>query len=338
MLNMADDLFTHHQTEYQGVEAVLLGGSGFIGRWVARALSESKARLRLVLRNPGAAERIFSRYNIQGDIYQLDLRDFSALIALLRKLSPTVIFNLAGYGVGREERDKNTAYLINAYLVEAICAGMAENLDPNWAGQHIVHVGSALEYGAIGGDLSEDSAPNPTTLYGISKLTGTRLLEQNCRTYGINGLTARLFMIYGPGERSGRLLPSLIETARTGNILRMTEGYQKRDFTYVQDVAEGLLRLGATRTSPGCTVNLATGRLTTVRGFAETAARILDVPAGKLQFGALPTRPEEMAHESIRVERLKELTGWLPPTEIVEGIRNTLVFDNEYVFGGSGYE
>jgi dTDP-glucose 4,6-dehydratase len=144
-------------------------------------------------------------------------------------------------------------------------------------------------------------------------------------------LTARLFTVYGPGEHSGRLLPSLLETAMSGNPLKLTAGSQQRDFTYVEDVAEGLLRLGLCQAKPGEIVNLATGKLTSVRHFAETAARILQIPSQALNFGQLPTRTEEMAHSEVSVERMRHLIGWVPTTEIAKGIRKTLEFENSFI-------
>jgi nucleoside-diphosphate-sugar epimerase len=94
----------------------------------------------------------------------------------------------------------------------------------------------------------------------------------------------------------------------------------------VEDVAEGLLRLGLSEAMPGEVVNLATGKLTSVRAFAETAADVLQISAQRLHFGALPTRSAEMAHAPVAIGRLRELVDWTPPTEIKQGIRRTVEF------------
>ena len=73
-------------------------------------------------------------------------------------------------------------------------------------------------------------------------------------------------------------------------------------------------------------VNLATGKLATVKEFIEIAARILLIPSERLMFGALPARPEEMAHSAVSVDRLRSLLGWVPDTSIAEGVRRTLAF------------
>jgi len=236
---------------YRGTRVVVLGATGFIGRWLAHMLHEQGARLCLVVRDQTLAEEVFCSFGVRGVIVTGDLVHPEAVRELLQQHRPVVTFNLAGYGVDRSERDESPAYQVNAHLVTALCKAVAERRDPDWPGQDLVHVGSALEYGTIRGDLREDSIPRPTTLYGRSKLAGTRALTSCCTSYGIKGLTARLFTVYGPGEHLGRLLPLLLETARTGHTLELTGGLQRRDFTFVRDVAEGLLRLGLARGATG---------------------------------------------------------------------------------------
>lgn len=316
---------------YDGVRVFVLGASGFIGRWVARALCAQGAEVCLSVRDKGPAEAVFRRYGVQGEIIEADLADAKVVKELFQKIKPTITFNLTGYGVKPGERDEEAAHRINTHLVEVLCEAVAQVRDPKWQGQDILHVGSALEYGTIGGNLSEDSTPNPTTAYGRTKLAGTNSLSRACKSEAIRGLTARLFTVYGPGEHEGRLLPSLLDAARTGKSLKLTSANQKRDFTYVEDVAEGLLRCGLATTKPREIVNLATGRLTTVRCFVETAARILQISGARLKFGALPTRCEEMEHDEVAVEHLQQLLGWAPSVTIEQGIRKTADFERPHV-------
>ncbi len=312
--------------QYRNVPVLVLGASGFIGRWVARALSSVGAGLCLAVRDATGAEEIFSRYGVRGEIIGADLTNPESIRSLLLDARPSVLFNLAGYGVDPSERDEKAAYQMNADLIRRICQGLVSAGDTSWPGQQFVHVGSALEYGSLGGDLAEDSAPRPTTLYGKSKLRGTQNLAECCRNGALRGITARLFTVYGPGEHRGRLLPSLIEAARESGKLALTSGAQRRDFTYVEDVAQGLLRLGVSSADPGEVVNLASGRLTTVREFALTAAKVCRTPLDRLEFGRLATRREEMEHGGVSLDKLRRLTDWAPPTEPQEGIRKTAAF------------
>ena len=313
---------------YGGQRVLVLGAAGFIGRWVARKLSEVGADLCLAVRDRAAAETVFSNYQISGEITVVDVERSRDVAELIARVKPCITFNLAGYGVDPTESDEQRFHRVNAELPE-ILARSATTGGAAWNGLHVVHAGSALEYGPAEGTLTERTMTQPTTAYGKSKLAGTlnlsRVLEER-RT--ARGLTARLFTVYGPGEHRGRLLPSLLETADTGVPLQLTSGLQHRDFTYVEDAAEGMLRLGAALPVPGNVVNLATGILTPVREFAEDAAQLLSIPPDKLRFGALPTRGEEMHTTAIDVSLLRDHTGWTPRTDIVSGIRRTRDFVN----------
>jgi len=313
-------------TAYGSARVVVLGAAGFIGRWVARALSRRAARLHLVVRDRDAAVPVFAEYGVRGDVVQLDLRASGVLAHLIEAVRPCIVFNLAGYGIDRRQREERSAFALNAGVLDELSEAVAQHRDPTWSGCDIVHAGSMLEYGPIGGDLSEDSTPRPTTLYGQSKLAGTQALERWCLRCGLKAVTARLFTVYGPGEHTGRLLPALLETAHTGRPLRLSHGTQRRDFTYVEDVADGLLRLGVARSARGEVVNLATGRLTPVRSFVEIAARLLGIPPDHLQFGAIATPTEEIEHTGVCLARLQRLTAWIPPTSIPTGIDCALAF------------
>lgn len=318
---------------YKNVHVMVLGANGFIGRWVARLLSRQGARLILPVIDPCESEDVFRNYGIQGDICSLDLADFDRLSDLLQSTRPTILFNLAGYGVNRNEREEFQSNRINTELLGVLCQPGWIRHDLTWAGQQIIHVGSAMEYGTNPSDLSEDSYTAPTTLYGRSKLAGTRLLSKSSVETGVRALTARLFAVYGPGESPSRLLPSLIRAAETGETLGLTAGLHQRDFVYVEDVAEALLRLGKAMAPLGDVVNVATGKLTSIREFAETAAQILGIDHDRLKFGALPTREDEMAHEPVSTRKLVELSGWVPQTDIATGIRKTLEFQRAQLSG-----
>jgi UDP-glucose 4-epimerase len=309
--------------DYTQAKVLVLGASGFIGRWVSRALSKRAGTLYLVVHNRKESDAIFSSYGVAGEVIETDLSNLPTVRDLLHDIRPDITFNLAGYGVDVSERDERAANCLNAELPGTVCDALADSHGSLWPGARLIHTGSALEYGDIAGDLSEHALPNPTTLYGRSKLAGTEALLRCVELTGMRAVTARLFTVYGPGEHPGRLLPALLQCARTGEVLPLTDGRQRRDFTFVEDVAEGLLRLGRAEVTHTPLVNLATGRLASVREFVETAARVLGISTEQLRFGALPTRPEEMRHDPVSLERLRQVMGWAPHTSIEEGIRRT---------------
>jgi len=299
---------------YDRRRIIVLGAAGFIGRWVTRRLSEAGASLTIPLRNPDAAGDLAP----SARIVRLDLRDFDALGGLLQSVRPAIVFNLAGYGVRPEEKNEGLAQTINAELPSFLCGIDASLFDSDWPGRRIVHAGSSAEYGGSPGPITEETPPRPDTWYGRAKIAGA---EAVVRTDG--AINVRLFNVYGPGEHSSRLTPYLLAASRGDDPLLFTSGDQKRDFTYVEDVAEGLLRIGLTPDSTGRLVNLASGAVVSVREFVETAARILGIPADRLRFGAREGGRHELTYDSVHIDRLRQITGWSPPTDIADGLRRT---------------
>ena len=312
---------------YAGVRVLVLGAAGFIGRSVARALTERGAELHLAVRNRPAAERIFTHFAVRGRVEELDLLDKQLMSEAIEAIQPEITFNLAGYGIDRGERDEQSFHAMNSLLVKNLCEFLGRQRKTGWAGADLIHAGTIAEYGTAGGEFREDSECAPGTIYGKYKLQGTRQLIQSSKQNDCRAFAARLATVYGPGEHEGRLLPSLLHAARKNTAVELTAGTQKRDFTYVADVAEGLLQLGLVQREAPQVVNLVTGRLTTVREFAEIAAGTLGIASGNLKFGALASRlEEEPDHLPITNERLHKLTGWAPPTDIAEGVRQTAAF------------
>ena len=303
---------------YRDARVLVVGATGFIGRAVARSLVDAGARVWIGLRAPESVDlaAIFPKQS--GHVVECDARRDESVRSAVRASAPQVVFNLAGYGIDPRERDDREAAIVNGRLPVELGRAVLDRGAEGWPGSRLVHAGSALEYGAAGGDLGESTIPLPTTTYGRTKLDGTLGLEE----LGGATVTARLFTVYGPGERPGRLLPSLLALERSTDRLPVTAGTQRRDFTFLGDVVEGMLRLGVA--PPGDrTVNLATGSLTTVREFIETALDVLGIPEGRIGWDEIDTRPEEQSHEPVSIRRLIDRTGWRPRTDIREGIART---------------
>lgn len=294
--------------------SLVLGASGFIGRWVVNELRKRNRRVVGVVRQVSSAS---GTPDPSMEVIVTDLAREGAA-GVIAQVKPGVVYNLAGYGVDRSERDELLAERLNSTLVSeaaTVAATMPEDERPRF-----VHVGSALEYGISGGVLAESTFPRPTTTYGRTKLAGTLALAAVCRATGLRGVTARLFTVFGDGEHTGRLFPSLIATARSGRTLPLSSGQQRRDFAWVGQAAELLVDLGESSFEPGEVVNLASGRMHSVREFALECARQLKVDTALLDFGALPVRPEEMEHDGVSVARLHDLVGRVAERDLARAI------------------
>ncbi len=314
---------------YTGFRVLVLGASGFIGRHVAHAAYQAGCELVLAVRDPRRADAALGPLGIRAERREVDLADVEAVDRLIGEVLPDVVFNLAGYGIALSEHDDDLAQRINAELPLKVLGAIGRHVrESSWPGQRLVHAGSAFEYGSVGGPLRETGPALPTSTYGKTKLEGSLRTSIGAQQLRLRAVVARLFTVYGPGERPHRLLPALLHARRSGQPLALTGGEQRRDFTYVQDVAAGLLRLGRGEEDEAGVVNLATGRLTAVAEFIDAATRVLDISPDQLRLGDRPGQPDEMSHDPVTLERLRELIGWRPPTGIERGLRLTGEYDD----------
>ena len=311
-----------------GTPVLVVGAGGFIGRHLTALLAERGARVTAGVRCGGA--RLASRrFRPPHAVAEFDGAVAGSLGRLIGEVRPAFVVNLLAYGVHADQRDLQLAQRINVECVGELVDALADARDagalPPWPAARLVHAGTVAEYGEASGDLVESTPTQPTTLYGRTKLAGTLLLLARARERALRSAVARLFMVYGGGERPPRLLPSLLAAAEREGPIDLTAGKQRRDFTWVGDVAEGLVRLAAAQgVGEGEVVHLATGRLTAVRDFVLAAAQELRIETGRLRFGALPSDGAEQRLASVSVERLRQLTNWIPDTSPTDGVRRTL--------------
>ncbi len=279
-----------------------------------------------IVRDVRRARALAARAQLAMQVHGVEAGVPGQLEDLLASLAPDVVLNAVGYGVDPDERDEGAARVLNAELPVRLGRWLANASQGRDAPDRVrlLHLGSALEYGEVGGDLAEDGPCRPTTLYGKTKWKGVRALSSLAATEGLPVVTARLFTVFGPGEHAGRLFPSLLALARKTGDLDLTSGEQVRDFSYVEDVVERLLDLCEASTPPGYVVNLASGVNRTVREFVLAVAGSLGIDRDRLRFGVLPTRREEMAHDPVRLVRLRALGVTPPPDDIAGAVGRSL--------------
>ena len=297
----------------RGVRVLITGATGFIGQWVVHALQAQHADVAIVARNVERLESVagFSPTSVQ--VLSADLAVPGQLTLALQSWSPAVVFHLAGYGVSKSERDSVLMQRMNTDVLFELVDGLAQISTPLWHGQRLVHAGSAFEYGSTM-PLDEAAVAAPLTPYGYSKLAGTQLLLREARARGLAAVVGRLFTVFGPGERAGRLFPTLLAAMSSQEEIALSSGTQTRDFTLVWDVASALVefaRLPSQVSIEGRApldvgiVNVASGRLHSVRAFVEAAATAFGISHNRLCFGQIAQMAEDVAMLPVPVGRLQ---------------------------------
>lgn len=230
------------------------------------------------------------------------------------------IFNAAAYGVDPSQVDAEAAHVANAELPLAFV-----DLARRSGARALVHVGSCFEYAELAErrPLRESDPLETVKTYAASKAAGSRAVIEAARESDINAVVARLFGVYGAGERPWRLLPSLHGNLVRGQSVALSEGSQVRDYLHIDDAAAGLVALAAAisdGSQAASVVNLCSGIEVTVRRFAETVADALGASRALLRFGAIPMRPREITYLVGDVDRLNSMTHWRPAYTLERGI------------------
>jgi GDP-L-fucose synthase len=164
--------------------------------------------------------------------------------------------------------------------------------------------------------------------YAIAKIAGVMLGRAYRRQYGCDFISAMPTNLYGPGDtfdlQASHVVPALIAKAHAardsaeGEIVVWGSGTPRREFMYVDDLADALIFL-LKHYSGDEHVNIGTGSDVTIRELAETVARVVGV-SGKLRFDS--SKPDGTPRKLLDSGKMKAL-GWSPTTSLEDGLSKT---------------
>jgi len=301
---------------YQGKSVLVTGAGGFLGSHLARELAARGAIVHALVR-PG---REYAR--LAGtDVLPLeaDLEDREGVVKAVRSARPQLMFHLAACTDRQRSLSaldrlvgSNIEATLNVLRAAAACG--VENL---------VYTGTADEYGKGHPPFSETQQADPFTPYAASKATGTLWCQTMFRSVGLSCICARLFMVYGPSQPADFFLPQLLASVASGEPLRMTRGEQTRDFTWVGDNVEALLRLGLRPDLGGEIFNVCSGVETTLQAVTRTLGEVLGRPV-PVELGAIPYREGELFRSWGSPAKLLGEVGYRPSTTLREGLERLI--------------
>ena len=295
---------------YAGARVLVTGATGFIGAQLVAALGAANADVQGVARRMPAAPLAGC-----SKLLTVDLSDLAACRALIRSTRPDRIFHLASHVTGRQDLT-SVVETLNGNLVSSVnlFTAVAEFAKP----QSLVVAGSSEEPRQF---TLDDPETAPYSPYAAAKLSQSAYAAFFRRTLGLPVSHARIFMGYGPGQSDAKkLIPYVVLSLLRGQTPALASGRRLADWTYISDIVDGLMVLGARPDVPS--LEIGTGRLTSV---ADVALKLRDIvdPARDVAFGAAADRLHEARHVA-DVARAKALTGWQPTVGLDDGLRRTV--------------
>jgi UDP-glucose 4-epimerase len=315
-------------TFYRDRAVLVAGGLGFIGTHLTERLASLGARVTVVTPAIAHHQEIAAACSARGvRIYEGDLRDAAAMQRAVA--GQDVVFNLAGQsGAVRSMEDPWTDLDVN-------CRGnlvLLETLRTVNAGAKLVFVSSRLAYGRTGaGPVTEAQIVDPLCLHAVHKVAVEQYLKLYGHLYGLRFTVARLTNPYGPGQPSERtaygIVNRMIHLALSGEAVTVYgDGRQRRDYIYIDDAVDALLKLGEGDAGTGRLYNVGSGIGTPLVEMAKAITTMAG--CGHVAFTAWPALAEriETGDFVADITRIREEIGWEPRVPLADGLERTIAF------------
>lgn len=318
---MKPGAFSIEETGITNMNVLVTGGAGFIGSHLVDALLAVGTRVR-VLDNlstgkranlPAEHERLeFVRGDIrESDVVQRAAAGVDAVVHLAAVASVQ-----ASVDDPRGTHETNLVGTLNV-LEGARIHGV----------RRIVYASSAAIYGDEAAlPVREDSRPNPLTPYAADKLSGEYYLGFYGRKFGIVGTAFRFFNIYGPRQDpsspySGVISIFVDRLRERRPVTLFGDGNQTRDFVYVGDLVDILVRSLTEAKFAGQTINVGRGVECSLLQLLSALERAV---GATIERQHAPPRVGDIVRSCAAVDRLRAIAGMTPPTEIDRGLARLL--------------
>ena len=341
---------------------LLTGAAGFIGANLARGLLSSEEGITVVgfdnlndyydvglkeYRLREIEETAKSRPDNRWVFVRGDLADREAVERVFREYKPGVVVNLAAQAGVRYSIDHPDAYLssnvVGFYNVLECCR--------RYPVSHLVYASSSSVYGANKKVpySTDDKVDNPVSLYAATKKSNELFAHAYAKLYGIPSTGLRFFTVYGPAGRPDMAYFGFTDKLRRGDVIRIFNyGNCLRDFTYVDDVVEGIRRVMVRAPEkktgedglpipPVRLYNIGNSHPENLLDFVKVLQEEL-IRAGILpadyDFDAhkelVPMQPGDVPATYADVSALENDTGFRPDTPLREGLRRFAAWYRAY--------
>ena len=299
---------------------LVTGGAGFIGSHLAEALIGRGQRVRvvdsLITGKRRNLDHLAGVEFLEGDLAERDV----AVRAV--EGMDYVLHQAAIPSVPRSVKDPVTSNRANIdaslnVLVAARDAGV----------KRLVYAGSSSAYGNTPTlPKHEDMPPNPLSPYALQKLVAEQYCQMFTRLYGFETVTIRYFNVFGPRQDPGSPYSGVISLFATALLERRQpviygDGGQTRDFTYVANVVDGVLRACEAPQAAGEVINVATGGRISLNDLLKTMNRIVGTDIEAVYREA---REGDVRDSQADVSKARRLLGYEPTVGLEDGLRRTL--------------
>lgn len=320
-------------TQWSDVRVLVTGGASFIGSHLVDRLVELGAQVRVADDlSSGRLDNLAASID-RVDFRQGDLRERAFARSALDGCR--VVFHLAACHGGRGFIDTHPAdcatnmVLDGVVFDEAHRAGVERVCFASSACVYPVQLqvapttGNTVYLREEWADPFKDGGASSDGEYGWAKLMGEMTLRAYAKQYGLKSVSCRLFTAYGERENETHAVIALIAKA----FVRMDpyeiwgDGQQTRNFTYVGDIVEGMIR-AAERIDDGSAINVGTAEHVKIVECARMIFALMGWEPSRLRFDT--TKPVGVYSRAADLTRTRACLDWEPRMSVAEGLRRTV--------------
>jgi nucleoside-diphosphate-sugar epimerase len=299
---------------------LITGGAGFIGSHLTEELARRGHAVR-VADNLATGHRRNLAHIPGLEFLEGDLADPSFAATAVRGVD-YVLHQAAIPSVPRSVTDPITSNRANidaslSVLVAARDAGA----------KRVVYAGSSAAYGDTPTlPKREDMPPNPLSPYALQKLVAEQYCQMFTRLYGLETVTIRYFNVFGPRQDPGSPYSGVISLFATALLEGRQptiygDGEQTRDFTYVANVVDGVLRACESKSAAGEVINVATGDRISLNELLRVMNGIVGT---RLTAIYKEPRAGDVHDSQADISKAQALLGYRPIVSLEEGLKHTL--------------
>ncbi len=303
------------------MKVLVTGGAGFIGSHVVSRLLRAGHTSAVLddfndFYNPEFKRANIKAFETQAEIIEGDIRDGARMKSVVLQGRYDAIIHIAARAGVRPSVENPAAY------IETNINGTYNMLEAARAGgvSQFLFASSSSVYGlARKVPFSEDLAlPQTLSPYAATKLAGEHLCGNYSHLYNLRVVCLRFFTVYGPAQRPDLAIHKFTDHIFNGKpIQQYGDGTTRRDYTYVDDIVQGVMGALNYRRTPFEIFNLGENQTTTLTDLIEAIETALDK---KAVIERLPEQQGDMPLTCADIDKARALLGYNPRIKISEGI------------------
>jgi UDP-glucose 4-epimerase len=302
-----------------GLKFVVTGGAGFIGSHLCRTLLEKGAKVTVFDNlSSGKLDNIIDLMDLGLKFVEEDIRDSEKIEQETKNCN--AIFHLAAQSsVPFSMKDPKEDCLINVVGTVSVLEAARKNR------ARVVFASSSAVYGNPNvKPTPETFPPNPIAFYGLTKLLGEKYCQFYKENFGLEVVMLRIFNVYGPNCH-GAINDFLIKLRKNPDKLEVLgTGRQARDFIYVSDMVNFLIKAAIFPTAAGEVFNVGTGITTTVSDLAKILTNLMGLRNVDIYFKGGQAWKGDMDITLADNRKAVNMLKWTPQVSLEQGLKKII--------------